>query len=420
MKLSTILFGLATVLFHGTVELTPHPQPANVPLPNYDATVKVDTARASLAAKVTIMLPASEVQAANEFQLGSTYEISSVNAGPQTTVEIMRPEKLGVQKIIIRCQMPRRADLLLQLSYGGPLTVMSTPPINSITPELIELSFDSYWLPVQAVSQRFTLKADIIGVPTGMVVVANGDVRRNDAHVLITRPTGDIDLAWVAIRGLQRRTADGFELDATDPTTDTANIYFRHGAAAIKYLEAWFGPMPGRPVHVVVVKRERKSGYARPGYIVVTERPAADSPREAALAKFISHEFSHAWWSCPPCDPRTENRWLSESIAEYLALRYVEAALGHETLQEALAAKRIEAAKAGPLLGGGERGDPELYNKGPLLLFDLEAKIGRSRMDKLLAGMAPHPPPDTAGFLRELAAAAGEEASREFDQAMRR
>lgn len=420
MKSWTMLLGLAAVLLRGTVELTAQPQAANMPLPNYDVTAEVDTARGSLAVKVTITLPASEVQAENELQLGSTYEISSVNAGPQATVEVVRPEKLGVQKIIVNCQMPRRDDLVLKLSYGGPLTVLSTPPINSITPDLIELSFDSYWLPVQAVSQRFTVNADITGVPTGMAVVANGVVRRNGAHVLITRATGDVDLAWVAMRGMQRATADGFELDATDLTTDTAKLYLRHGAAAVKYLEAWFGPMPGRPVRVVVVKRERRSGYARPGYVVVTERPAADPPREAASAKFIAHEFSHAWWSCPPCDPRTENRWLSESIAEYLALRYVEMALGHDALEEALAAKRIEAAKAGPLLGAGERGDAELYNKGPLLLFDLEARIGRSRMDKLLAGMAPHPPADTAGFLRELAAAAGEEAAREFDQAMRR
>jgi hypothetical protein len=303
----------------------------------------------------------------------------------------------------------------VRLQYRGPLAPTGTPPLNLIQPNLVELNLDSFWLPTARGLPPFTVRADISGIPPDLVVVANGVVRRSGDHVLISRETGDVDLALVAIRGLHHSVSDGFELYAADLATETARVYLRHGPSIVKFLESWFGPMPGRPARVVVVNRERKSGYSRPGYIVVTESSHAS---EAASAKFMAHEFAHAWWHSG--DPRTENRWLSESMAEYISLRYIESALGPANRDELLAPKREIAAKAGPMLGAGERTDAELYSKGPLLLFDLENRIGRARLDQLFASLAPHPPATTADFMSALAAVAGAEQAAAFNQEMHR
>jgi hypothetical protein len=389
---------------------------ASLDLPHYDVEATVDTARNALANSVNIALSAPEVQTVNEFLLGGTFKISQAHAGPDATVEVGLTDKPfpGLQRITVRCKMPRRNGLQIQLRYNGPLASLDTPPLNSITPDRIELSLDSFWLPYEEGFKKFTVKADIRGVPPDLVVVGTGAVRRTNGHVYITRETGDVDLAFVAMRGLQRATSDGFELYAADLSTKASTIYLRHGGAIMKFLETWFGRMPGRPVRVVVVQRKRKSGYNRIGYIVITEGVAQ---REPELAHFMAHEFAHAWWA--PCDPRTEDRWLSESIAEYIAIRYIEATMGSGSREVALSAKRSEAAKAGPLLGAGERGYSELYNKGPILLFDLEASIGRTSMDNLLARLAQHPPRTTAEFMRALSEVAGEESTRKFDEAMR-
>jgi hypothetical protein len=82
--------------------------------------------------------------------------------------------------------------------------------------------------------------------------------------------------------------------------------------------------------------------------------------------------------------------------------------------------KRPLAAKAGPILGRGLLDDAELYNKGPLLLFELEAKVGRSSMDKVLAQLARHPPSVSSEFFQTLAAVAGEAAAQDFEAAMKR
>lgn len=290
----------------------------------YTVTATVDPSNGSLRVAADVLIPSANVKTTMEFALGSTYRIESVHAGPDADVEVV-PTKLdeGQQRIIIHCGTPHRSDVRLDVQYGGPLLILSKPPINSVTPDLIELTFDSYWLPSPLPSANFTVRADITGVPPDMIVVANGSVRRSRGDVRITRLTGDLDLALVGARGLQRKTEGAFELYACDVSSQTAQIYMRQGAGAVAFLEHWFGLLPRRPVRVVVVRRERRSGYSRPGYIVVTEHPAGDPLQESAAAKFIAHELAHEWWSCPPCDPRTEDRWLSESMAEYVALRYI-------------------------------------------------------------------------------------------------
>ena len=71
--------------------------------------------------------------------------------------------------------------------------------------------------------------------------------------------------------GLKKVTASGFEFYAPDVEGERAQHYRRHGARALGFFERWFGTMPGRPARVVMVRRERASGYARPGYVVVTD-----------------------------------------------------------------------------------------------------------------------------------------------------
>jgi hypothetical protein len=165
----------------------------------------------------------------------------------------------------------------------------------------------------------------------------------------------------------------------------------------------------------VIVRRPRESGYARPGYIVVTETGAAlDS---AGLAKFMAHELAHSWFS--KADPWGEDYWLTESPAEYLALRYVEASLGAEARERLVAPKRALAERAGPILGRGRPGENALYAKGPLLLMELELAITRDALDLVLRHAAAAETPTTAGFLATLEEVAGPEAVRAFERKLR-
>ncbi len=116
----------------------------------------------------------------------------------------------------------------------------------------------------------------------------------------------------------------------------------------------------------------------------------------------------------------SEHHWLVESTAEYVALRYVEAAFGVETRDAMLEEKRLAAQDVPPILGGGRRGDAVLYAKGCLLLFELENRMGRERMDALMRDFARDRPAVTADFLVLLGRHADPETVAAFSDSLRR
>lgn len=383
---------------------------------HYDIHARLDPAHGSLEATTVVTLPADQAQGAQAFLLGDSYRVEQAtsDAPAEVKVETVK-EPFPGQRIQFRFKQPPTAPVTLTFRYGGPLAGSGEPPLNAISPERVELNVDSFWLPVHDdLATRFDADAEIEGIPADFVVVAPGQVSRSGGKLRIHRSTLDMDVALVAAPGLSC-VRDGFELCARDLKSPLAEVYGKRGREALAFLTGWFGPMPNGAPKVVVVERPRNSGYARAGYVVVTS--GSDAP-EFRSAKFICHEFSHAWWS--PANPATEDHWLTESLAEYTALRYVEQAFGKDKLDWFLDHKRQDAAQAPPVLGGGRRNDDVLYAKGPLLLFGLQERIGRAKMDAVMARLGRRPPRTTAAFLSVLGEVAGPDEARTFEADLRK
>jgi hypothetical protein len=306
----------------------------------------------------------------------------------------------------------------LRLLYAGPINPAEDNGVRPLRDEGYELFIDHMWFPVGAdIQTRFTLDAEIDGLAPDLVVVAQGDVARTPTGVRIRRDFIDIDIPMVAMRGLDRAEAPGVEFFSRDLTTRLSSFYIRHSEGAARYFEQWFGPLQ-ETVRMAVVWRDRPMAYARAGYTVFSEggRSGPDYP-ESGAARHAGHEVAHAWWLL--ASPITDDFWLVESAAEYCAIRYLESSLGAEAAAAMIAEKRRAAADAGPVMGHGRPSRVQLYQKGPLLLVDLEQRIGRPAMDRLMAAMAREPVHTTAVFLGLLTDISGAEAARAFEAALR-
>lgn len=386
---------------------------------HYGVRATIDPA-GTLDADVTITLPAGAAGANKAFLLGRRFTLQPVDAGAGATIEITPTDTPvdTLQKIDIRFTVPGRH--MLHFRYRGPLNPAKDDGITPLRPEGIELFLDHMWLPLGAdIQTMFSADARIEGLAPDLVVVAQGKVTRTRTGVHIARSQRDIDLPMVAMRGLKRVAGPGFEYYAADPTTPVSQIYVRHAAGASAWLQKWLGTLPD-PIRLAAVNRARKLGYSRTAYTVVNDngRPEGDNPAPGT-ARHIAHEFAHAWWRS--ASPLSEDFWLVESTAEYCALRYVEQALGVEAAKALIDSKRADAAKAGPIMGHGRPNRVQLYQKGPLLLIDLEQRIGRPAMDRLLRRVSDESraaPNTTAEFLRALTNIAGADAARDFDAAL--
>ncbi|HEV8334265.1 MAG TPA: hypothetical protein VGQ22_22765 [Steroidobacteraceae bacterium] len=378
-----------------------------------------------LAADVTVTLPAG-VAPEHEFVLSRRFELEPVELGQrggQVTVEPKEQRPLGeLHSIRVRLAQSPTRPATVRFRYHGPVFASDEQDRLGYTPECIEMALELMWLPfVAQLNQRFSVDADMRGVPADMIVVAQGAVRHKGDRVRIKRRVGDFDFAWTAVRGLKVASAPGVEFYARDLDDPLAQVLRKHALAAARFHQQWFGPLPGGPIRLALVPRKAGGAYARVGYTVIAEgRAPGDPPAEIdelSRAATVAHEFAHAWWS--PADPLSEDYWLAESIAQYSSWRYLEATFGRERLDAELGKARVAVKEMGPVLGHGRPSRGVLYTKTPLLLMDLEKQIGREQFDRVLHTLAQRPPRKTQEFMSVLREIAGRQAALDFESWLR-
>lgn len=394
-------------------------RPASAAPARYDIDAQISP-QGMLASRVTIDLPPTEAGPRIEFLLAERFTIREVEAGPGATIAYEATDKPigGLRKVVITYPEPPTRPLKLRFRYDGPLN-RGKDDAPAVAPGAVELRLESFWIPTRSdIGLLYAVRADIRGLSDDLVVVTQGDARRADGRLRIRRDLPDIDTPLVAIAGLRDTATPGMKFYGP-PGDPLAETFRTHAVGSAKFLQDWLGPIPDGPTRIAVIPRVGGSSYARRGYIVIS-RPLPGDPDktgEVAHGRHVAHEFAHAWFQA--ADPTGEHYWLVESLAEYCAVRYAEAAFGPVGRDQLIEAKRERARTAGPVVGGRRATRAALYQKAPLLLFALEARIGRPAMDRIFVELARRPPRTTPEFLAVLGAVAGEDEARAFESELR-
>ena len=416
MRLSMILVaGLALAVAAPALAATPH----------YDIHARLDIPAQTVGADVTITLPPEEVGHETAFVLGDWMKIDLADGGPGAKVHMEPTDKpfKGLTKIVFDYAKAPDRPVTLRFRYSGMIHTPDDKPL--IDPSLgVETGFEDAWVPVRPnFGLRFTVDADITGVPADEVAVAQGQVRHEGDRLIIHRPFTDMDMPFSALAGLKKSAEPDVEVYARHPDGLLEAAYRKNAEPIVDYYTKLFGPLPASalPARLVVLPR-RGASYERRGYISTGEASPEDLAKLGPLQDWmltttISHEFAHGWWSNG--DPITENNWLNESFAEYSSLRFTEATGGEAALKTRLDPKIERAKTAGPVIGTGRPSSTASYQKGPVLLFELDHQIGRAKMDQLLGVLGRHPPHTTEELLKVLADVAGPDVARDFEAKLR-
>ncbi len=402
----------AIALLFAVVALT-----AEAPPPHYRIDATLGPERDELRATAHISFEPDPSEHETRFILGRSFHVdSAVARGADVGVEeTEQPFPGALQAVVVKPRAGTRRALTLDLEYSGKLMALQQPPMNSITPNLIELTVDSMWLPYPAdLTRRLTAEADFSGIPDNALVVSTGGVSKvgGRVHVSLRRRS---DLSLIASPDLHELKEGRFRFIAADPNSSLMKVYRTHGPKALSMMERIFGTVPVDALRVTAVKRANPAGYNRPGYIVVADR-ITHTP-DAALAMSLAHEIAHNWFF--KANFLSEDYWLLEAPAEYLGLRYGEEAFGQAALQPYLAREERRAQAGGAILGHGRPGDDAAYGRGSMLLRSLERRIGTPKMDALLVAVSRQPTHTTAGFLAALNKIAGREVARDFGISLR-
>jgi hypothetical protein len=391
---------------------------------HYHIKAAFDLKAQTVTGDVTITLPPAAAAASTDFVISDRIKLIKVDGGPGSHVKVEPTDKpfKGLNKVSFTFDRPPTAPVTLKFKYAGPVGG-ADEGLRIDTSQGIEVGFEDAWAPVRPnFSLMFTVDADISGVPADEVVVAQGQVSRRNGHIMIHREFEDLDMPFAALSGLKVTAETGAEVYARNPDGMMESAIRRHAGEIVAYYVKLYGALPpaSLPERVVVLPRQG-AAYARRAYISLPD--GSDELKKLGqvpdwkLVATVSHEFAHAWWW--RADPLTEDHWLNESLAEYSSMRFTEATFGKAELKERLDGKVERAKTAGPILGHGRPSKNALYQKGPLLLFGLDDKIGRAKVDELMGIVGRQKPKTTAEFLADLAKVAGPQAAKDFEAELR-
>ena len=259
--------------------------------------------------------------------------------------------------------------------------------MSSMEKDWVQLGYHVAWFPVNSDSRDFTANVSV-SINEGYTVSGSGIVKYKDDKWEMLQPWGGFDLQIVAAPTLKSKkmTSDGrtFEVvytDFADADADSALVACRE---ALQFYTRLFKTNPSNDYMKFLVVPRRGGGISRKNFIAYATKRFNEHFKTA-----IGHEMGHFWWNKAPTFSWED--WLNEGFAEFSMLWYIKCHFDKHVFDCYLEACRENARHACPIYEV-DRDAPEaydaLYNKGALLLYDLEQKVGEQRFFEFMQGVA--------------------------------
>ncbi len=259
--------------------------------------------------------------------------------------------------------------------------------MSSMEKDWVQLGYYVAWFPVNSDSRDFTANVSV-SINDGYTVSGSGIVEHKDDKWEMLQPWGGFDLQIVASPTLKSKkmTNDGrtFEVVYTDFADADADSALLACSEALQIYTRLFKTNPSNDYMKFLVVPRRGGGISRKNFIAYATKRFNEHFKTA-----IGHEMGHFWWNKAPTFSWED--WLNEGFAEFSMQWYIKCHFDKHIFDCYLEACRENARHACPIYEV-DRDAPEaydaLYNKGALLLYDLEQKVGEQRFFEFMQGVA--------------------------------
>lgn len=402
----------------------------------YDLAARFNPASGAISVDGTFTIVADDDLAEIRLLLNAGVDITAFTFGGGEAARIEPVATFGgevlekTQAIIVTPEPPlTRGDTLeMAFSYAGHIT---TDDIfigrGVVSPGWTEMTLETLWYPVwleeALVRSRVTLEVpeayEVIG-PGTAEQMAPGRWTLDPGGPVGGRITFAMSDSWVMEAralggGLSARLYSVVAEPKADEILGTVSD-------AYSYYSDLFGPPRTDKSAITLLYPNIDPGlvypnqaYATAGDFIVMNLSDLDVQLDT-----LNHEVAHLWWSAG--QPGTADEFLSESVAEYLAMRRGEAAWGEGWLAKRRNTLDAAAAEAeGSILtldGFGHARQSLLYEKGPSLLWQLQDHIGEEAMDGLFRAAYDRRTETLESFLSLLAEREGAQVAGWFREAL--
>ena len=352
-----------------------------------------------------------------EFELNPHLKILEITDAQGHKLSFDRSGRLGSPKVSVRLAEPIKmagtqtsgALAKLTFRYEG---VLPPQPLDYITKDGILLRDESRWYPAVDLS-AFTESQITITVPSNWNAVTSGQPQGSTsagpAAIYRWRTSRAVSSRAIvafpaqgpcgpAFRDVSPSPPLPYDVSACFPPEQakTGDRLAIEIAALLRTYSNLEGPYPHSTLTIVkgFPNQGGAVGYSAPGFLVVSEDVVKFHDYPGYAPEFLPHEIAHQWFPIEVTLAREEDGWLAESLAEYLAWRYLRERdpararrMVTRAMRDALAPEPLPPLSLGLrlfALEGESVTHATLYQRGMLVFRTLETVIDRERVDRVL------------------------------------
>jgi len=412
-KCQALALGIAWALAFA-LSLPAEAQTEKVRAERYEIDVSFQPEKGFLNAHAKVTLRTDQSLGAIEFELNPNLKILEVTDTAGRKLDFARSQRLGSPKLSVRLAEPSGAgqSVSLTFTYEG---VLRPKPLDYITKDGILLRDESRWYPAVDLS-AFTDNDITIHLPHDWEAITSGQ------QSVIRSSQEDIAYRWQTLKPISSRSLMAFPqgprmcgaaaggvmgasariayiIDNCFPAGHEASgshLADKIAAIITKYALLLHSDTDFKLTLVQSFPGQRGAvGYSAPGFLVVSEDAVKFHDYAGYAPEFLPHEIAHQWFPIEVTIAAQEDGWLAESLAEYLAWRYLEEKDPEHArrmvalaMRDALAPEPLRPLSLGLRLFTLENWDvtyATLYQRGMLVWRTLETVIGRERVDRALS-----------------------------------
>ncbi|GEM_PF-5653996 len=382
---------------------------------NYIINVDIDPYESSVEAKGSVKFTALEDKTDSvSFLLHKQFNISSITGeniksfsfDKKTVSPYNLTPDAGILTIHFKTPLQKGDEYKFDFAYSGTITDFKYHN-NSISEDWVELGWRCPWYPYSTQYRTFNFAINV-GIEKDYNVVGIGDIKhkKNRWYITEDEPVNDIFIG--ASRGLKtlvKEDEDKKVILYYKIQKDVPIGRIMDDALWIlnKYNE-WFDSEKTKVFSILIAPRESGGAYADTRFIVYRfSKKKMDYFSHFFLG--ISPAIARIWWDNAPIGDW--QMWLNESFAEYSTIMAVRERYGERYFNSIMKRKIgfLSRIKFPPLYNLDMESSfayPVLFNKGPVILYNLEKKIGRPKFMKLLQTLIKDKVGSTDKFLEVL------------------
>lgn len=339
------------------------------------------------------------------FELNNALTVARVTDGKGRDVQFSRSNQDFTIRVNLPETLPKGAPATLTFTYDGRFTGHEESPVYGIKFAAIQsdhafLLYSSRWFPINGyTSDRYTAEY-VVTVPSEFRVIGSGNE---------TKAAGEADKTAYTFRYTQPSFPGSIALVKGEPARvssqgSTSLLYFRGANSAMTapygeevgkvmaFLTDLYGLPPQRDLVVVETDNDAPNGYSAPGILFLSSKGIGKRPN----VRLIANQVARQWWGTL-VSPVTRNHiWISNGLARYSEILYVEHTGGASALENEIRDTYIEAltVESPPVAQAARLEDysPEFWaltaSKGAAVANMLRYVVGEDKFPKILRTLA--------------------------------